>query len=244
MKYALSTLPFKYISEIEKLIKNSNAKYIEWDTNFIPLPIYQDRINFLNSPKVNFRFHMPYTSIEIAHKNNDIREYSLNLIKEYIKIISNYDCNTIILHIGCNEKFVNRDLGLLCLKNLAKFAKNKGIRICVENQYLGLSSKINFLEECINIDNIYLAFDIGHAKKMCFYQENYLEKFILLHEKIIHLHVYKEEDKYFNHIAIKNKNEINKELLSFFSHHWWTMEIDNFENQINQMKLLKKVFND
>lgn len=101
---AYSSLCCKYIDDILLLVSSNNFGSVEWDLNFIPPILSQKRFdyirNYIVDNKIELRFHLPYSYIEIAHNEKEFQTYSISVIKEYLKFIAKLGSHYAIIHVG------------------------------------------------------------------------------------------------------------------------------------------------
>jgi hypothetical protein len=241
---AYSSLCCKYIDEVLSIGEKNPTKSIEWDLNFIPPTINTQRIlsiiNTIKTRKLNIRYHLPYSFIELCHKDNDLREFSFNVCKRYINFISELGGTYAVIHIGYDNN-CDDNVGLAKLSILANYAFNKGVLLCVENLIDGLTTNTDFLKKCVSIPNVYLCLDIGHAMIVQKRISNFFSNYSELSDKILHSHVYYTEDSNYNHIAFDKNTLCDNLFLSLAISSrckWMTMELDSFDSQTSQSELI------
>lgn len=243
---AYSSLCCKYIDDILNTAFLNPYKAIEWDLNFIPPTLSRKRIqsvlSLINLHHLNIRYHLPYSYVELAHSDKDIRKYSVIVIKKYLDFIGQLNGKYAVLHIGYNDgstvEFAKESLNLV-----VQHAKKLGIILCVENLISGLTTDEKFLHDILTIDGVKFCLDTGHAEYIVRNKNPmYLNTIKMQLNDIVHAHVYYCENNCMNHLPFSESNiRENKwlNLLSQTSCDWCTMELDNVTDQINQMNLLK-----
>ena len=243
---AHSSLCCHYIDDILSLAKNSSDRAIEWDMNFIPPSINAKRsesiISDINEYHLNIRYHLPYSFLEIAHTDHDIQKFSILTIKRYLDYIKRIDGHYAVLHVGYDSNS-NESIALQSLRNIALYAKDCNVCICIENLIKGLTTNVSFIQQALEIDNVYLCLDTGHAHVVSISQVRYLSTLIKMLEKCVHAHVYYTEDENYNHIPFDDsetvqKSNIIKALLSSKCN-WFTMELDKKSKQKSQMRIMR-----
>lgn len=246
--FAFSSLCGRYIDDIIDLAKKNPYKAVEWDMNFIPPTLNSFRLNQLalqiSDYGLNIRYHLPYSYTEIAHKDDTIREFSLITIKrylDYIHLISGNNIAYAVLHVGYDDSIEKH--AIENLKDLASYAKNLNIVLCIENLIKGLTTDVDFVLKALEIDNIKLCFDTGHANVVINQQGNaaFIHNLNYLLEKCVHSHLYLTEDKHYNHVPFVSSAEIqqSKAIKTVLESkcNWFTMELDVFDDQLCQMQL-------
>lgn len=243
---ANSSLSCHYIDEVLNLAKLSPDRAVEWDMNYIPPTLSKARCeyiqSFIENNNILLRYHLPYSYLEVAHIDHDIRNYSIITLKKYLDYIHKLNGHCAVLHIGYNE-CTESQLALQSLIEIAKYAENIGIRICVENLINGLTTDINFLNQALQINNVFLCLDTGHAHVVSQNNDDYCYDLLKLLDKCVHAHVYFTEDCKYNHIAFSDMSSINGSYIinALFSSKcdWYTMELDDKLEQDKQMLMFK-----
>lgn len=242
---AHSSLCCKYIDDILALALSSDYKAIEWDLNFIPPTISETRnrdiFSCLTNNGLKIRYHLPYSFLEIAHTNQDIRCFSVLTIKQYLDYINKLNGHYAVIHVGYDNNS-DKSLALKSLNEIAAYAKSRDIYICIENLIRGLTTDAMFLQQALEIENVYLCLDTGHAHVVSLEDEYYLQSLLNLLNKCIHAHVYYTEDKAYNHLSFSDFQSMLASgiLSSLFSSKckWYTMELDQQQEQNKQMQLI------
>lgn len=246
-KLANSSLCCKYIDDVIMLASKNEFKAIEWDLNYIPpmlsIPRQQSIKEKINKTAIEVRYHLPYSYIEIAHNNDDIRMMSICTLQQYINFIAELDGYYAILHIGYNEGS-SFDIALNSLNSLSNYCKNLGIQLCIENLIHGLTTDACFLNELLSIPNIAFCLDTGHADVITRKNKKILNVINDNVNKICHAHFYKTEDSNYNHIPFLSIDEVGQSqivsLLLSSKCTWLTMELEQHDYQERQMQILKK----
>lgn len=244
---AYSSLCCKYIDDILLLVSSNNFGSVEWDLNFIPPILSQKRFdyirNYIVDNKIELRFHLPYSYIEIAHNEKEFQTYSISVIKEYLKFIAKLGSHYAIIHVGCYEGS-NSSIALKNLELLANYSNDLGIKLCMENLINGLTANTNFLKQALGIKNLFFCFDTGHCYVVSKHNLQYLSTIKDNLYKCVHSHVYKTEDNLHNHIPFNSNSEIKSskiiKMLLESNCNWFTMELDSKHKQFNQKCLFEK----
>lgn len=245
-KLANSSLCCKYIDDVTMLGRLNDSNSIEWDLNFIPptLSRYRQKIirETIAQTPIEVRYHLPYSFIEIAHPDNDIRMMSMLALQEYIKFIAQLDGHLAVLHIGYNEGS-QASIALDSLSYLAHFAEQFEVQLCVENLVQGLTCDESFLAKALSVPNVAFCLDIGHADVVMRKNESFTDFLRANIDKVSHAHCYKTEDINYNHIPFSSLDEIKQSqvfsLLLQSKCSWLTMELERLEEQNRQAQLLR-----
>lgn len=249
MKLAFSSLCCDYIDDILKLAKSNADRSIEWDLNFIPFTLSEKRIDYIKTlideSDISIRFHLPYSFIEIAHTDAKIRRFSKNVLKMNLDFIKKIGGHVAILHIGYFDDS-DEALALDSLKEIAKYAYESDILLCVENLLKGLTTDVSFLKKCFNISNVYFCLDTGHAEYIRQkYDLHFFDKLKVFKELIVHAHVYHIEDDEMNHVSfdeVSISNYLWFDLINNGKCEWMTMELGSLLNQNKQIQLIKRQY--
>lgn len=249
IKLALSSLCCHYIDDVLALATSAPDKAIEWDLNYIPPSFSKLRVERIVSTIKNYeldiRYHLPYSFLEIAHVDQTSRHYSILTIKRYLDFISELNGRFAVLHVGYFDGS-NDVIALQSLNEVAQYAKHLNISLCIENLIHGLTTKTLFLQKALEIDNIYLCLDTGHAQIVSTTQSDYFSELSKLLNKCVHAHVYLTEDRDYNHVSFANIQDLerNRFILPLFgsSCDWYTMELDNKALQEKQVNIILQYF--
>lgn len=248
IRIAFSSLCAKYIDDMLSTAQQNRDRAIEWDLNFIPPTLNGYRIDSIiktiEEQKISIRYHLPYSFVEIAHPDEAFRDYSVHAIKEYLKFIHKLGGQYAIMHVGYVQESC-LDHALRGVEKVASFAKKLKISICVENLIHGLSCTKLFWDKILEIDNVYLCLDIGHAEYLKRRNNNeILNVMSAFKSKIVHAHIYDYEDEHMNHIPFSPltlENNIWIPILLNTPCRWYTMELDILHDQQNQSILLQEM---
>lgn len=246
---AFSSLSCKYLDDILSLAKENYYKAIEWDLNFIPPTISKKRLDYItdyiHNESIQISVHLPYSYIEIAHSDLEFQEYSVSVIKEYLKFASKLGSIHAIIHVGACENS-NDTIALESLEELSRMAFNCGIKLCLENSIYGLTENGAFLREALRISNLFLCLDTGHCNVVSQNNTSYLQMLQTLMNKCVHSHIYKTEDEKYNHIPFNSLDElIDSKVMNILlksNCNWFTMELDNYINQVSQKTIVEDFF--
>ena len=125
-----------------------------------------------------------------------------------IKLASDIKCNNLIFHISkkdeLNEKEIND------LKELVKYSKQVGVKLCLENNSSpGVFSSDYIVEILKKVDDLYFCLDIGHfnvsvEKGYIKNSDNFISK---IRGRLIELHIHFNNGKEDQHLGYSQKYE-------------------------------------
>ncbi len=189
------------------------------------------------------RFHLPYGFWDLGVNDEMISTDSFNYYCRLFSAIRLLEAEVAVIHIG-SAAGSDEATAIAGLKKLVPIAKANGIKLCLENLIHGLSSNMDFIKRCLEINGVYMCLDTGHAE--CLRRQKgdkIIEDILSVKDKIIHAHVYDYEDENMNHVPFTEetiKNNVWLPLLANTPCEWYTMELDFKQDQDNQIELLKK----
>lgn len=119
----------------------------------------------------NFKFksfHLPFSDLNPISLNTRIGKESLTQIMMSIDLAKTLEFNFVVMHakgrrFGANEKQENA-YWIMTIKDIAEYAKEKGILLCLENfdYYHDLKDLTDAVKKLSKF-NVKVNFDIGHA---------------------------------------------------------------------------------
>ncbi|MBP2171817.1 sugar phosphate isomerase/epimerase family protein [Methanococcus voltae] len=187
-----------------------------------------------------FGFHAPIVNMSSNEGTNKMLEtvdYVSNQVKYSQKIqkiqntVNNETYLTIHLHNGIPPQY---DKLVENLKGVVEYAKEKNIKVCVENLRKGFSSNPNNILKVVENCDCNITIDIGHIK-----YENRLDTVDLFAEYIHNVHVYENEIDG-KHIAPKNLDNLKPVLdkLLNYKKDFWLVELMDNESCQNTKNML------
>jgi sugar phosphate isomerase/epimerase len=180
MNFGFSTLFFvkKHILDILDDIVSSGIRVIELSYE-IPHALDMDnvflsKVHMLKEKGVEFAMHAPFFEINLGSFFNDIREISREKIRLSLDLAHRIGCDPVVVHPGYTflmDKLKGiedktREAFIEDLKNLAIYAKERNLRIALENVHMPFFffyELRDFKELYEIIPDIGIALDIGHA---------------------------------------------------------------------------------
>lgn len=179
----------KYNLEIEYRIDNDN--FFEYGRDKLE--------NILNKYKISIAsLHYPIRGEDIwlSHSYKPNRIKAIEIFEKYLELCESIKTKVIVIHDevphGGVEPYVKS------LIEISKIAREKNIKIALENARNNPYFLLELLEYSGNPDNIGIAYDLGHANIQLGTKEviPFLEK---AKEKIFHLHLHDNNGVYDEH---------------------------------------------
>ena len=193
---------------------------------------------------------------DIGSFYKDVRDAYIKLFLHTIKWAKNANIKLINMHIPkgsfmtlpdkkvyINEKYAELyiDNFITSLSVIAKSAHENNIIICIENSSnFHLTYVENLLGKALELDNIYLTWDVGHD-----YVSNFTDREVLLkyEDKISHMHLH-DANKHGDHKALLDGDLEIMKLLDFATKKNLTVliEVKSKEALIISKQILKEKF--
>ena len=121
--------------------------------------------------------HLPYVNLNLAAFDDNIRQASINKVKEAINIGCKYPVDRMVMHTMGIEAWGDTVLGnyermINGMQELADYAATKGIMLCIENQALHVPERKIYgvfadewfaIQRDVNRSNLILTLDTSHA---------------------------------------------------------------------------------
>ncbi|WP_457556278.1 sugar phosphate isomerase/epimerase family protein [Candidatus Pyrohabitans sp.] len=164
----------------------------------------------LDSYSMELNVHAPFADLNIASMNRRIREESMLQIKDAIEAGYSLEAELVTVHSGRLSPYSMwfpdraKELNLLAIEELAEWAQEHGLLLCVENMpgYEGaLLSRLEELSELLekfSRDELGITLDVGHAAT-CGDAVAYVEE---LNHRIANLHLHDNRGKDDEHLAV------------------------------------------
>jgi len=239
---AVSSWVVKYPDEILGIVKNTEFQAIEWDLDYIPIPLSSKRLHKLKEElkrtEISLRYHLPHSTCDVGSGSPRIRRISEEYLHLNLEMISKLGADYAVLHLGQYEE--QRIPPLASLNSIVKMASDHHITIAVENLPYGPTSNPEFLKRIAFESEAEIALDIGHARKV-----NALPDFLsLLSSRITHVHFYGFEDDTYNHRPFPSDEdalETANLIRSRSQAKWWTLEMSTMDDCIRLLGILKRI---
>ncbi len=184
---------------------NFSSEEVERITN-----IYYEKLKDFKGIKA---MHGPFLDLKPASPDKDISELSIKKYLKALEIATRLDLDYVVFHSQINpnhiEEFV-RDLNLRqnadSFREIVARAKDFKGTIVVENVFEKEPKILKDLLDLIDLDNIKVNLDIGHAKL----GEVGLEDWVrTLGDYIVYSHIHTNDGKYDRHLPITKKEYDN-----------------------------------
>ncbi len=226
--WALSSWVGKYADDLVPLAAQAGFEAVEWDLNFIPLPLSEDRRrhiwNTFLTAGIGLRFHLPYSMCDLGNLDRRVRQISLQYLELTLELLTTLHADYCVIHF-CDSG--QKEMPPLDeLHHLMEVAGELGITIGIENLMRGPSSDPNLLKQIISECGADVALDTGHA-----IDADGLSNFLnVLGPMVTHVHFYGSEDNNRNHLPFHEPAErlkIAALLEGGCPASWWTCEMDS-----------------
>ncbi|MFH1624675.1 MAG: TIM barrel protein [Pseudomonadota bacterium] len=205
------------------------------------------QIRRLRGHQIEVRFHTPFRNAEIGHRDHRIARRAMELHLETLGLIAKVKGQFLTLHVGLGNiadeevcfKRVQENL-----KALNALAITRGITITLENLRHGPTSIPEQWIELLKEARIPATFDFGHAKACDAVTKglwNPLAILNLVKERLIHAHIYKEENGK-EHLPPKTIGDLGIDLLDALmetSCRWWVIELRERKVALDVKKMLE-----
>lgn len=174
------------------------------------ISLYKEKLKGFNNIKA---LHGPFLDLKPASPDKEIRNISYNKYLDTIKIAAVLEMDYIIFHSQINPYLNNPNLKDLnnrqhkeaWIKLLEEVQDYKGI-ILLENIFEEEPSMLKELIQTINLPNIKINLDIGHAKLGRVSLEEWISE---LKDYIAYMHIHSNNGSYDTH-STPNEEEINE----------------------------------
>lgn len=242
---ALSSWTCKYPDDLVTVARQNGFRAVEWDLNYIPLPLSQARVRDLfekfSDNEISVRFHLPYSSWELGHSSAVVRQNSLTCLKHNIDLIAATIGNYAVLHFGstsAGDTPIQDEL-----REFLNHARHAGIRIGIENILQGPTSSEHYLLHLTHENSCEIALDVGHGRSQRTDAE-FNEFVCVLGGLVSHVHIYSHEGLDRGHYAFQDTDHLARTaslIQSFCNPTWWTCEMDDLSECIRQRNSLQEL---
>lgn len=239
--------------DVDFAIKNG-FDGVDWSFSLDRMPFdneskthFISQVRKLEGHHVEVRFHAPFHNAEIGYHDDGVSQWAMELYLETLEIIFKAGGQFLTLHIGLGNIEDEKICLVKVLKNLQAlkdFGIARGVTISLENLMYGPTS---FPEEWIEIleeVDIPATFDFGHAKGCAPVLKGLwtpLEMLYQVKERLIHAHIYKEENGD-GHVPPDTIDDMGEDLLDVMidtSCKWWVIELPEKKALLHTKELLK-----
>lgn len=197
-------------------------------------------------PEIELRYHVPYGDIEIAHKNNEVSERAVILLKKSIEAIKRLDGRYLTVHIGLgpdSSQALCMDRAKSNLSLLVDYAYSAGVVLSLENLKCGYTSDPRVFSNLIMTSGAMVTFDIGHGLSSSANENDWpCVKFIeTVASRIVNAHIYEAETH--EHVAPVDMSVIGGPIKKLMETpcEWWVVELSRSEDVLRTRRLLQKM---
>lgn len=205
--------------------------------------------NLLSLRPLEIRYHLFFVEKEIGRKDFTQGTMERGLFFRACRVISHLGGKYVTVHVGLDRRQSANEISwqktISSLKNLVDFARNLGLRVCLENLPRGWTSRPDLFEKIIRKSSCWGTLDIGHAlvSQSVASGAYDLEDFAYPHpERILNAHVYHEETSS-GHIAPASVRDIESRLkmltqLPFCD--WWVLELRELKPLVKTLRVVRE----
>ncbi len=205
--------------------------------------------NLLSLRPLEIRYHLFFVENEIGRKDFTQGTMERGPFFRACRVISHLGGKYVTVHVGLDRRQSANEISwqktISSLKNLVDFARNLGLRVCLENLPRGWTSRPDLFEKIIRKSSCWGTLDIGHAlvSQSVASGAYDLEDFAYPHpERILNAHVYHEETSS-GHIAPASVRDIESRLkmltqLPFCD--WWVLELREHKPLVKTLRVVRE----
>jgi sugar phosphate isomerase/epimerase len=202
-----------------------------------------------NSYKIEFTVHAPFSDLNIASLNPQIRENSLAQIIDAIRICNDLDIKLLTIHPGHKSPlgayFLEKikDTNKKSLIQIDKAGEEYGIVLALENipkMWVSLCSDAQEMRELIDGTNLKICFDVGHA-----HISDAVPGFLKLKRDFVNLHLHDNNGDKDKHLVLGEGNIALEEILSELKEYKgnFVIESTSLKDGIKSKTILESIFN-
>ena len=221
-------------ASLEVRFEKTMKEFIEWcheiglnhveikrDHNFLHFFDIEEISKLLKKYNITLGYHAPYRDFNLSSINPHTQRNCINQIKEIIELTRDIGGEYVNIHLGYIPDYYPeiakakaRENCLKSVKEIAKFASELEVKLCIENDphkqnMLQFGEHIQTLTEIINeVDApIWVTLDIGHANTSKLDIFKFIEVF---NEKLYVIHIHDNDGTADSHLP-PGKGNINFE---------------------------------
>ncbi len=192
------------------------------------------------------RYHCPFMQVDIGHEDPDRRTAAVGIFKDIIRLVSKVNGRFLSMHVGLGHdstRMLSWETTIENLRYLVGYAREYGIRLCLENLAWGWTSKPNLFEKIIRRTGAGVTFDIGHARacESVRSQAYASEDFVSPHpDRVFNAHIYDTEIEGVGHVPPERCEDIARRLRTLLKIgcQWWVIEIRSESELLATRKLV------
>ncbi len=239
------------LDELHSFAADYNFDGLDWSFHLDQLPEtpvqqsnWVQRLQTLSDLEI--RYHCPFDKVDLGHRDPDLAGEAVSVFKKVIRLVSRAQGHYLTLHLGLGHDTTHPfswDITVANLTHLARFAADRGVRLCLENLAWGWTSKPNLFEKLIRRSGVGMTFDIGHAHACEAVRSQHYEvqDFISPHaDRVYNAHIYHTEIPGVGHVPPQQVSDIDSrlELLLKVGCRFWTLEIREKEGLLKTKKII------
>ena len=242
---ALSVIVAEYPEKFELARKN------EFALEYTPDPLLPEMIRVHVEPYIQtgipVRYHTRFFDYELGNEDPDKAAEALLIHKNVIDEIVGYGEQVVTVHLNLNKSTpFNTRTAVNNLKELSKYAKEKGIALCLENLKKGPTSYPENVIDWAEEADTMITMDLGHAISsdyVCSGNITVEEMVSMFKPRLHEVHMYaKEEDRHYPITDITGMTSIIDSLLTTECR-WWTIELDDINEAFDTRKKILDYLN-
>lgn len=162
------------------------------------------------SYKMGLSVHAPFSDINAASLNKDVRDFSQKKVLDTIKACSELGIGPVTVHPGYYSplsRFGPETIPSLngeFARRLDKAGKEMGVKVGLENMPYGGTLDCATLAQMRSVlegTDLHMTLDIGHA-----HQQGVLEEFLALRDRIVNIHIHDNLGKKDEHLVLGTGN--------------------------------------
>ncbi len=123
-------------------------------------------IDALAGSALDIRYHAPFKTVELSHKDREYTERSSKYLKECIDVIADHGAHHMVVHIAFGFRFSLESLSyshaLKYLEEVASYGHARGVTVCLENLTYGWTNNPETFLELVRESGARATIDIGH----------------------------------------------------------------------------------
>lgn len=197
---------------------------------------------------LEIRYHCAFKNTDMGDVNEAEAQKAVRIFKQVCRLVSKLGGRFLTIHVGLGR---DSTVGLSWqrtvegLADVAQFANEVGVRLCLENLAWGWTSRPELFEKLIRKSGSWATLDIGHARvsPSIKSQQYHLVDFVSPHpERFLSAHIYHEE-KGTRHLAATSVKDLEERLALLRELplcHWWVLELRQEEPLLLTLDMVRQ----
>ncbi|MBN2239147.1 MAG: TIM barrel protein [Dehalococcoidales bacterium] len=227
------------------------AKENNFALEYTPDPLFPELISGHVTPFINdgipVRYHTRFFDFELGNEDASKAGEALQIHKNVVDAVAGLGEQVLTVHLNLKKTIpFSEENAVGNLVELTRYARDKGITICLENLRKGPTSYPSNVIAWAGKADSKITMDMGHAISSDYVKNGnaavseIVDSFApRLHE----VHMYgKEEDRHYPIDDMKDMEEPVNHLLRTGCR-WWTIELDDYTEALNTRELLLNYLN-